>query len=412
MVSSRIKKMYYLMGFISIFAIVFLIILVINLKNKTYAVNENQTSNETINTDEADVKVEKQAQSKQLNLEEIVKKNEEDIITEKIEKTETDVEFNTKYRENNSLAKGKMQTIQEGQDGKQNAIVKNKFKNGEIISSKLMSNEITKAAIDKIVEIGTGNFSSNYIPIVGDSLKVTSDTLALRIDPDSNSEKIITINKGEIVTFKKSENSWYYVQYQTYSGWAPNDCLTYYNPYEQIEDGESELPKDQIMQNVGFSMLLNTKSGLSLAQFKRIFSNDKNDKNNVFKENAEYFYYAEQQYDVNGIFIAAVAIHESGWGTSAISLSKKNLFGYQAYDRNPYESASSFGTYAEGIDLVARVFAKYYLNPVGKSIYGGEKATGTYYKGSTLTSVNSSYASDKNWANAIYNWMVYLYNKL
>ena len=62
---------------------------------------------------------------KKVNLEEIVRKNEEDVITEKIEKTETDVEFNTKYRENNSLAKGKMQTIQEGQDGKQNAIIKN-----------------------------------------------------------------------------------------------------------------------------------------------------------------------------------------------------------------------------------------------------------------------------------------------
>lgn len=412
MISNRIKKFYYLMGFITVFTIVLLIISIINIKNKTYAVNDNQVYSENINTGETEVKVEKQAQSKQINLEEIVRKNEEDVITEKIEKTETDVEFNTKYRENNSLAKGKMQTIQEGQDGKQNAIVKNKFKNGELISSKLMSNEITKAAIDKIVEIGTGKFFSNYIPIVGDSLKVTSDTLALRIEPDSSSEKIITINKGEVVTFKKSEKDWYYVQYETYSGWAANDCLTYYNPYEQTEDGENQLSKDQIMQNVGFSMLLNSKSGLSLAQFKKILSNDRNDKNNVFKENAEYFYYAEQQYDVNGIFIAAVAIHESGWGTSSISLSKKNLFGYQAYDRNPYESASSFGTYAEGIDLVARVFAKYYLNPADKSIYGGEKATGTYYKGSTLTAVNTSYASDKNWANAVYNWMIYLYNKL
>ena len=70
------------------------------------------------------------------------------------------------------------------------------------------------------------------------------------------------------------------------------------------------------MQN--FRMLLNEKSGLSLAQFKKIFLDDKNDKNNVFKDNAEYFYYAEQQYDVNGIFVAAVGIHESGWGTSSI----------------------------------------------------------------------------------------------
>jgi beta-N-acetylglucosaminidase len=190
--------------------------------------------------------------------------------------------------------------------------------------------------------------------------------------------------------------------------------LTYYNPQAQNEeqDGTQELTKEQLLKNVGFSMLLNEKSGLSLAQFKKIFANDKNDKNNVFKDNAEYFYYAEQQYDINGVFVAAVAIHESGWGTSSISLAKKNLFGYQAYDRNPYENASNFGTYAEGIDLVSRVFVKYYLNPAGKSIYGGEKAVASYYKGSTLTAVNTSYASDKNWANGVYNWMVYLYNKL
>ena len=52
------------------------------------------------------------------------------------------------------------------------------------------------------------------------------------------------------------------------------------------------------------------------------------------------------------------------------------------------------------------------MNPKGTSIYGGEKAAGTYYNGSTLSGVNTKYATDKNWANGVYNNMKYLYNKL
>lgn len=105
-------------------------------------------------------------------------------------------------------------------------------------------------------------------------------------------------------------------------------------------------------------------------------------------------------------------IHESGWGTSTISKNKKNLFGYGAIDSNPYGGAYSFDTYAEGIDLVSRVFVKYYLNPPGMVIYDGSATDGKFYSGSNLTSVNSRYASDKNWANCVYKWMQYLYNRL
>ena len=62
--------------------------------------------------------------------------------------------------------------------------------------------------------------------------------------------------------------------------------------------------------------------------------------------------------------------------------------------------------------MIARVFVKYYLNPKGTPIYGGETAAGTYYEGATLSAVNKRYATDKNWANGVYKWMTYLYNKL
>ena len=162
---------------------------------------------------------------------------------------------------------------------------------------------------------------------------------------------------------------------------------------------------------LSFDMALNKPSGFTLEQFKTALTDDK-DKNNIFQDNAEYFYYIEEQYNINGLFVAAVGIHESAWGTSKIALNKNNLFGYGAYDSNPYNGAYNFESYSEAIDLIARVFVKYYLNPAGTSIYDGETANGRYYSGNTLSAVNKKYASDTNWANSVYKQMQYLYNKI
>ena len=158
-------------------------------------------------------------------------------------------------------------------------------------------------------------------------------------------------------------------------------------------------------------MALNKPSGLTLEQFNKVLTDSK-DKNKIFQNNAKYFYYIEKQYNINGLFVAAVGIHESAWGTSKIALNKNNLFGYGAYDSNPYNGAYDFNDYSQSIDLIARVFVKYYLNPKGTAIYDGEKASGKYYNGNTLSGVNKKYATDKNWANGVYNNMKYLYNKL
>ncbi len=355
-----------------------------------------------------------QDNTKKIDIEEIVENNTKVQKIEVLEEQETDVEFTTQYIENSSLAKGKMQVLQEGVDGKQNAILKNIYEGDELVSSTQVSSRITKASVDKIVQIGTGAYSNNYVPVVGDILQATSTTLAIKLNPDENSDKVITINKGDKVTLKAKQNDWYYVSYDNYLGWAKSESLAYVDPNGTGDGDENNIQytKEQLTQNLGFSMLLNRPSGLTLDQFRQIFENDSNDVNDVFKNNADYFYYIEQQYNINGIFVAAVGIHESGWGTSTISKNKKNLFGYGAYDSDPSGSAYTFQSYSEGIDLVARVFVKYYLNPAGTPIYGGETATGTYFEGATLTAVNTRYATDKNWANAVYKWMTYLYNKL
>ena len=413
------KKLQIILYFALAIVIAITIAIVVVMKNKSYAKNSVDSNINSSNEGQeseikVDVPIKKQDDSKKMNLQEIAASNENDVITEKIVQQEIDLEFTTQYRENDSLANGQMQTLQEGQEGKQNAVIKQIYKNGELISEEKITTDITKASIDKIVEVGKAPYSSNYVPIMGDTLKATSNTVAIRTSPSEDAEKIVTINNGEKVTLVKAVGDWYYVKYDSHEGYAMKNSLSYVNPNGTGDGDENNVQytKEQLTQNLGFSMLMNRRSNLTLEQFKKIFENDPNDKNKVFQNNAEYFYYAEQQYNINELFVAAIGIHESGWGTSKISLDKKNLFGFQAYDRSPYASASSFDGYANGIDLVSRVLVKYYLNPKGTPIYNGETALGTYYKGSTISAVNQSYATDKNWANAVYKWIMYLYNKL
>ena len=398
-VKSRNKKT------IIILAIALLIIglfVVLNtLKKTVYAVSQEEVKNDILNINEDMSKI---------DIYEIIEQNNNDSNKEEIIVEEVDLEYTTKYENNSELAKGSLQVLQEGRTGKKQVTIRNTYNEaGELINSEEIESRILKASIDKIVSVGTANYTNNYKPKKGDKLYVTPSSVSVRVQPDSNAEKVITINQEEEVTLLEINNEWYKISYKNYTGWVEANCLKTETIKEEttVTGGKS---KSQILKNLSMNMALNKPSGLSLEQFKKVLSKNANDKNKVFENNAEYFYYAEKQYNVNGIFIAAVGIHESGWGTSKISLNKKNLFGYGAYDRSPYSSSYTFSSYSEGIDLIARVFVKYYLNPAGTKIYNGETASGKYYSGDTLSAVNKKYASDKNWANKVYKYMSELYN--
>ena len=174
---------------------------------------------------------------------------------------------------------------------------------------------------------------------------------------------------------------------------------------------ENKIAEKASSTGLSFDMDLNKPSGFSQEQFQKALTDEK-DKSKIFENNAEYFYLIEQQYNINGMFVASVGIHESAWGTSKIAQNKHNLFGYGAYDSNPYNGAYNFTEYSECIDLIARVFVKYYINSPGTKIYDGNGASGKYYSGSTLSAINKKYASDSNWANSVYKYMQYLYGKI
>ena len=346
----------------------------------------------------------------EINLDEVINKNskengfKEEFITEEI-----DLEYITKYQSNAELPKGVIQVVQEGREGKQEVTIKRTYENGEIVKEEQVNSKITKAAVNKIVEVGSG-IGSTYKVKVGDKVYITSDRAEIKLEPNGNSTKIATLGKNEELTVLEINGDYYKIEAIGIIGYVKKENVTFRNKENENSEQNNNSNSTNI-RKLSFNMELNKPSGLSLEQFKKVLTDSK-DVNKVMQNNAEYFYYIEEQYNINGLFVAAVAIHESGWGTSKISKDKYNLFGYGAYDSNPYNGAYEFSDYSESIDLIARVFVKYYLNPKGTSIYGGEQASGKYYNGPTLTGVNTKYATDKNWANAVYKHMEYLYNKL
>ena len=368
--------------------------------NKSYAKETDTKPEET-----------KISNANKINIDEIINTNTGNGQAIQITQKEEVLEYLTEYRTNKTLPKGVSYVVQEGRQGTQNITIKSTYKDGELLSEEQVEASVIKASYNKIIEIGGASYSSSYKVKAGDTVYVTSDELGLMETDSEESRRITTLKRNDNLKILKITQNWYEVSYQNMTGWVKNECTTYINSKEENETKGSTKTKQELNSNLSFNMALNKPSGLSLEQFKKIL-NDPKDKNKIFTNNAEYFYYIEKQYNINGVFVAAVGIHESAWGTSKIALQKNNLFGYGAYDSNPYNGAYNFSNYSESIDLISRVFVKYYINPKGTSIYGGEKAVGTYYNGSNLSGINKKYASDSNWANAVYSHMKYLYNKL
>ena len=347
----------------------------------------------------------------------IIKQNTNNGQTEKITQKEETLEYLTQYKTNKNIPKGISYVTQEGREGKQEITIKTKYdEKGNIISEEQIKTNIIKSPANKIIEIGGANYTNNYKVKKGDTIYITSDILAIWSEPNENSRKITTLKQNDNVKILEIKQNWYKISYNNINGWIKSECTIHINLNENEKNKNNSeqiitKTKKQMLSELNINMQLNKPTGLTLEQFKKVLTDEK-DINKIFKNNSEYFYYIEKQYNINGLFVAAVAIHESNWGTSKIATEKNNLFGYGANDANPYSNAYTFNSYSESIDLIARIFVKYYLNQKGTNIYGGEIATGTYYNGATLKGVNTKYATDKNWANAVFTHIKYLYNKL
>lgn len=363
------------------------------------------------NTDEDEVKIPLttfEENKKVLNVMEILSSNISEKTVKEILNKEIETEYQTQYLENSELPKGEEHILQEGQVGIIEQTIINTYENNELSEEKIISEMKKSDPVDKIIEIGTSEFLADKKVYLGDTMYTTEDTY-LYTETNEETQPICLIYQYIDVKLLEEDGEWIKIKVDGYEGYVKPEQLT----SEALVPGISETSRlKRIKLNVSINMRLNKPSGLTRDDYKKIFKDNPNDRYKIFEENAEVFYELEEKYNINGIFVAAIGIHESNWGTSNIAVDKKNLFGYGSYDSDPYNASYMFESYEYGIETVAKTLVKNYLNPAGTAIYDGETATGAYYNGPNIEAVNVRYASDQNWSNRIFEIMTYLYEKL
>lgn len=98
------------------------------------------------------------------------------------------------------------------------------------------------------------------------------------------------------------------------------------------------------------------------------------------------FYWYEQQYNVNLIFIASIVALESSWGRSSLAISHNNLTGYIGGNGQYY----SFSSWGESLEETFRLIGYEYT-----------KEEGLFYNGKSVWNINQKYCELSSWTDKV-----------
>lgn len=113
---------------------------------------------------------------------------------------------------------------------------------------------------------------------------------------------------------------------------------------------------------------------------------------------AQDFFDAEQEYEVNALFIISIAAIESGWGTSHRAIYDNNLTGFGVYSDS--SKGINSDTKRGNILLTAKTLHNNYLTEGGSC-----------YHGKSIYGVSRSYCTSETWTGKVSNVGNNLYQK-
>jgi mannosyl-glycoprotein endo-beta-N-acetylglucosaminidase len=225
---------------------------------------------------------------------------------------------------------------------------------------------------------------------------VTTSSLNIRQTAGTDSAILAVIPNATFV-FPNAlvSNGWYKVSYNGKTGYLSGTYI------KEVVTGDP-------MHREGYQFIdLRKPSKVSAAQIDLYINNYLNGRVSVLKGKGQAFVNAGNKYGVNSLYLAAHAIHESGYGTSNISLGKYNLFGFGAYDASPFIAAVRFSSVEQNIEYIAQEMKATYLNTLNwkyKGAYLGF-STKTVSTGARIDAnsegMNFYYASDVKWGQKI-----------
>lgn len=216
------------------------------------------------------------------------------------------------------------------------------------------------------------------------------------------------LTKVRTTTYTVEKNGNYKeLHFTAYKGWAVNGKVpgyaadliigpaaswmnvgtTYYskNDYDFYSDMECRNYVGTYYNYYQF-MPLRQKSNIPASAYNTFLQANQVNGSSKLWNTGEMFVEAQKNYGINALLLFTQAVHESGWGTSALAMNKNNLFGWGAFDSNP-NNAASFASVAEGINIHAGKSLREYINTSDRRFFGS-------HFGNKESGISVKYASD------------------
>ena len=201
-----------------------------------------------------------------------------------------------------------------------------------------------------------------------------------------------SINNGPAPSYL-SEGGKYY----SYDGhYFYTDYSKMLSDYQNNSVGKSAVNAGNAFYNYFQFLDMNDSTGYSGAELENILQTamknaGKSSSSSKLTGTGTIFVKYQNTYSVNALLSLSIAINESAWGTSSISVNKNNIFGLNAVDSSPGQSANYFASVDDCIrEFMSHWMANGYLKDGNWKNYGE-------YLGNKDGGINVKYASDPYW---------------
>ncbi|MGM9988393.1 MAG: SH3 domain-containing protein [Bacillaceae bacterium] len=219
--------------------------------------------------------------------------------------------------------------------------------------------------------------------------EIVQEDVNLRDQPSWSANKIIVIKKGTKVHAQSHNKDWMKVTYNGKTGYVAKEYVHAIDETNQSNTATSYKQVD-----------LRKKSNVTASEINTYVEAYTNltGKPSKIAGMGQYIIDIGKEYGINELFLAAIIIHESDYGTSYLAHFKNNLTGLYAFDAAPYDCAARFSSVNESIRYAASYIRASYLNENG-SYYNGA------FLGDKQGGMNVKYSSDALWGQKIANHM-------
>ena len=196
-----------------------------------------------------------------------------------------------------------------------------------------------------------------------------------------------SINNGPAPSYL-SEGTKYY----SYDGhYFYTDYKTMLSDYQNGANGASAVNSGNPFYNYFQFLDMNSSTNYSGDELNSILSSKISNSSSKLLGTGTLFVKYQNKYSVNALLSLGIAVNESAWGTSSICMNKNNLFGLNAVDTSPGQSADYFASVEDCIrEFMSEWMADGYLSSSDWRNHGE-------LLGNKVEGINVSYASDPYW---------------